>query len=66
MSGARRIAVVTTSRADYGIYRPLLRTLATDPTVSLLILASGSHLMRDHGYTLDAIDTTAEIGRAHV
>lgn len=36
--------MVTTSRADYGIYRPLLRRLQAEAQVELQLLVSGSHL----------------------
>jgi UDP-hydrolysing UDP-N-acetyl-D-glucosamine 2-epimerase len=52
----RRIAVVTTSRADYGIYRPLLRRMAAEPRVELALLVGGSHLVREHGNTVAAIE----------
>jgi UDP-hydrolysing UDP-N-acetyl-D-glucosamine 2-epimerase len=52
----RRIAVVTTSRADYGIYRPLLTKLAGDPQFELRIIVGGAHLLREHGYSVEAIE----------
>jgi UDP-hydrolysing UDP-N-acetyl-D-glucosamine 2-epimerase len=51
-----RIAVVTTSRADYGIYRPLLKRLAADARFDLTVIAAGSHLVREHGYSIAAIE----------
>ncbi|MCP5372622.1 MAG: UDP-N-acetylglucosamine 2-epimerase (hydrolyzing) [Hyphomicrobiales bacterium] len=55
MTGGRRIAVVTTSRADYGILRPLLRRLDKDPACDLRIIAGGMHLSPRHGNTIDEI-----------
>jgi UDP-hydrolysing UDP-N-acetyl-D-glucosamine 2-epimerase len=52
----RRIEVVTTSRADYGIYRPVLRRLAEQPGVDLQLLVSGSHLSASFGSTGRAIE----------
>jgi len=52
----RRIAVVTTSRADYGIYRPLLMRLQADPEVALLLVVSGMHLRPVFGHTVDEIE----------
>jgi UDP-hydrolysing UDP-N-acetyl-D-glucosamine 2-epimerase len=57
MTRRRRIAVVTTSRADYGIYRPLLQCLANEPAAELKLLAGGSHLVAEHGYTIGSIET---------
>ncbi len=45
----RRIGVVTTSRADYGILRPLLRRITADDELELVLVVSGSHLGRRHG-----------------
>jgi UDP-hydrolysing UDP-N-acetyl-D-glucosamine 2-epimerase len=56
MVGVTRVAVVTTSRADYGIYRPLLRLLAADPRFDLTVIAGGAHLLREHGYSVQAIE----------
>jgi len=53
----RRIAVVTTSRADYGIYRPLLMKLQGDPKVALLLVVSGMHLRPEFGHTVDEVET---------
>jgi len=52
---ARRIAVVTTSRADYGCLLELLRALQEDPAIELLVVATGMHLSAVHGNTVDAI-----------
>ena len=52
----RRILVVTTSRADYGIYRPVLRAMSTRPQLDVAVIASGAHLLRDHGETIKMIE----------
>lgn len=51
-----RIAVLTSSRADYGIYLPLLKKLKADDFFELKIIAFGTHLSRYHGYTVDRIE----------
>jgi UDP-hydrolysing UDP-N-acetyl-D-glucosamine 2-epimerase len=52
----RRIAVVTTSRADYGhLYWPL-RDLSEHDQVDLKIVALGSHLSPEFGYTVQEIE----------
>ncbi len=53
---ARRIAVVTTSRADYGCLYHLLREMHDDPDVELLVVVTGMHLSNLHGHTVDAIE----------
>lgn len=52
----RRIGVVTTSRADYGIYRPVLDRIRDDPEVELHLLVSGSHLVPHLGDTVREIE----------
>lgn len=51
----QRIAFLTSSRADYGIYLPLLRTLKADPFFEVSIIAFGTHLSYNHGHTIDQI-----------
>lgn len=56
MSDKRRIAVVTTSRADYShLYWPL-RDLANHPQIELRLIALGSHLSREFGCTAGQIE----------
>ena len=54
-SALMRIGVLTSSRADYGIYKPLLKALKEDPTFELNIIAFGTHLSPFHGYTVNNI-----------
>lgn len=51
-----KIGVLTSSRADYGIYLPLLRKLKADDFFQLEIITFGTHLSKTHGYTLSAIE----------
>ncbi len=53
----RAIAVVTTSRADYGIYRPLLRRLADDRGIDLQLIVGGMHLKAEFGDTIGEIES---------
>ncbi len=50
-----KIGVLTSSRADYGIYQPLLRKLENDPYFNLSILAFGTHLLPEYGETIQQI-----------
>lgn len=50
-----KVAVLTSSRAEYGIYYPLLQKLKEDSFFDLKIIAFGTHLSAEHGYTLDQI-----------
>ena len=51
-----KIGVLTSSRADYGIYLPLLQKIQLDPFFDLEIIAFGMHLSQFHGYTLNEIE----------
>jgi GDP/UDP-N,N'-diacetylbacillosamine 2-epimerase (hydrolysing) len=51
-----KIAVLTSSRADYGIYLPLLIELKKDSFFELEIIAFGTHLSKSHGFTLTEIE----------
>ena len=50
-----KVAILTSSRADYSIYYPLLRQLNTDSFFQLNIIAFGSHLSKNFGSTIDQI-----------
>lgn len=55
----RKIAVVTTSRADYShLYWPL-RTLADNPKVDLRLIVLGAHLSPEFGSTIREIEKDA-------
>ena len=51
-----KIAVLTSSRADYGIYLPLLNGLKNDARFELEIIAFGTHLKIEFGYTIEQIE----------
>ncbi len=54
----RRIAVVTTSRADYShLYWPL-HDLARHPGVDLKLIVMGAHLSPEFGCTVEEIHAT--------
>lgn len=51
----KKIGILTSSRADYSIYIPLIKELSKNHLFSVEIIAFGTHLSKAHGYTLDAI-----------
>lgn len=51
-----RIGVLTSSRADYGIYLPLLKALNEDNSFQLEVIVFGTHLSKFHGYTVSQIE----------
>ena len=52
----RKIAVVTTSRADYSLLYWPLHDLASHPDVDLKIVALGPHLSPEFGCTVREIE----------
>lgn len=52
----RTIGVVTTSRADWGIYRPLLKAIQSHEDLALHLIVSGMHLSPEHGSTVRQIE----------
>ncbi|MGD1935757.1 MAG: UDP-N-acetylglucosamine 2-epimerase, partial [Candidatus Phaeomarinobacter sp.] len=53
---SRHIALVTTTRADWGILQPLAVALLDDPDIQLSIIAGGAHLSERHGMTVGEIE----------
>ena len=52
----RRILVFTGSRAEYGLFRNVIRILAKNEQVDLHLLVSGTHLSPQYGFTLGEIE----------
>ncbi len=50
-----KIGILTSSRADYSIYYPLLKAIHQDPFFELEVIAFGTHVSQQHGYTLKHI-----------
>ena len=50
------ICVLTTTRADYGILRPLLLALSKDGSLDLRLLVTGTHLSEAFGMTVREIE----------
>ena len=51
----RRVAVVTGTRAEYGLLRSLMESVSTHPRLSLQLAVTGMHLLRKFGHTVDEI-----------
>jgi GDP/UDP-N,N'-diacetylbacillosamine 2-epimerase (hydrolysing) len=51
-----KIGILTSSRADYGIYLPLLQKMKSDSFFEMEIIAFGTHLSKGHGYTVKDIE----------
>ena len=50
-----KVAVLTSSRADYSIYLPLLKKFQADSFFDLSLIVFGTHLSHFHGYTIEQI-----------
>ena len=55
MTDRIRIAVVTTTRAEFHILEPLLRALDDDERFGLQLIVSGTHLSGAHGATINEV-----------
>ena len=51
----KKILIVTGNRADYGLLKKLISEIKKNKSLSLKILATGSHLIKKYGYTLNEI-----------
>lgn len=55
MPAKRRVTFITGTRAEFGLMEHALRRLRDHPKLDLSIVATGMHLSREHGYTVDSI-----------
>ena len=51
----RKIAVITGTRADYGLIRSTLKAIVSHPELELCLIVTGMHLSHEFGYTIDDI-----------
>ncbi|MBQ8983594.1 MAG: UDP-N-acetylglucosamine 2-epimerase (hydrolyzing) [Lachnospiraceae bacterium] len=51
-----KVAVVTSTRAEYGLLHPLITELLKDSFYECQLLVTGTHLREDYGYTVKAIE----------
>ena len=52
----RKICVVTTSRADYGLLYWLMKEVQADPSLKLQVVATGMHMSPEFGWTYRKIE----------
>lgn len=60
------IAILTSSRADFGFYKPLLNLLKIKNQISFRLVVFGTHLSADHGYTINDIKASGYKNLAEV
>lgn len=51
----KKILVTTGTRAEYGILRSLLKQLQNNSKIELVLVVTGTHLSKKHGYTINEI-----------
>ena len=51
----RSICIATSTRADWGLLKPLACALRQNPAINLQILATNMHLLPRYGHTIDEI-----------
>jgi len=56
MNERRRIAVITGTRAEYGIIHPVLEEIEAHPGLELSLVVMAQHLSPDFGYTVQEIE----------
>ena len=62
----KKIAVVTATRAEYGLLVPVIRELRKNENNDLQVelIVTGTHLSEQYGMTISEIAERIEIGRA--
>ena len=50
-----KVAVVTGTRAEYGLLAPLLQKIKASPSMELRLIVTGTHLLEEFGRTIDDI-----------
>ncbi|MCD4795151.1 MAG: UDP-N-acetylglucosamine 2-epimerase [Bacteroidales bacterium] len=53
----KKIAIFTTTRAEFGILKPLISELNNDELTEVLLFVGGTHLIKEHGNTINEIET---------
>lgn len=51
-----KIAVLTATRAEYGLLSPIIKRMADDNDIDLRVVVTGAHLSADFGYTYREIE----------
>ncbi len=53
---SRKICIITSTRAEYGLLRWVMQSIKDDPELTLQIIATGMHLSPEFGLTYQAIE----------
>lgn len=52
----KKICIVTTTRADYGLFRRIIKLINQDSKLNLLLVVTGTHLEDKYGNTIEEIE----------
>lgn len=52
----RKIGIITGTRAEYGLLKPLIKKVIEHPSLHLQLYVAGMHLSKDYGYTIQEIE----------
>ncbi|WP_010182306.1 UDP-N-acetylglucosamine 2-epimerase [Aquimarina agarilytica] len=52
----RKITIVTGTRAEYGLLKPLIKSIFLDAKLELQLIVTGMHLSNEFGYTIREIE----------
>lgn len=52
----KKVCVVTSTRAEYGLLRRMIQTIMEDDELELVLVVTGTHLSKDYGYTVEEIE----------
>jgi len=56
MTDLKKICVITSARSEYGLLKWLMLEIKNDPELQLQLIATGSHLSNNFGYTVNEIE----------
>jgi len=59
----KRICMITGNRAEFGILRPLLKTLKQETSFQVSLIVTGSHLSPEFGLTITEIEKEFEVDK---
>ena len=62
----RKVCVITSTRAEYGLLKPVMTLLKSDPEVQFQLVVTGSHLSPTHGMTVKQIEADGFVEDAQV
>ncbi|MBU2562310.1 MAG: UDP-N-acetylglucosamine 2-epimerase (hydrolyzing) [Nanoarchaeota archaeon] len=57
----RKICVVTGTRAEYGILKPIMKAILEKDNLELMTVVTGMHLLKKFGYTVKEVEKDFEI-----